>query len=78
MNDAGETCLHRAAGGAFSIQDLQLFIDDCADVNATNIENRSAIVLLCRKAGVVSVSVLLKSLTDPNRTDTNGDTLFND
>ena len=78
QDDAGDTCLHITTEGQFSIRDYQSFIDDSTDVCVTNIVNQSALVLLCDKPGVFAVSVLLKSLPDPNIAHTNGDTLLYD
>ena len=70
----GDTCLHESALGQFA----ESSINDCTDVNVTNITNQSALVLVCRKPGLVAVSVLLKSVTDPNVADTNRDSLHCD
>ena len=79
-DDAGDTCLHYAVEGACSIQDFQSFVDNYTDINVTNIHKQSALVLLCLMPGaganawiVFGVSVILKSLTDPNIGDTNRD-----
>ena len=74
VNNLGETCLHYAAYGESS-KNLLAYIDQCTDVNVTNMTKNSALVLLCHKPDLFAMSVL-KSLTDPNIANTKENTLL--
>ena len=70
----GATCLMYAVVLDCSIEVLQAMIDHGADVNATNEDNRPALMLACGMRHVGAIHVLLKAGADTNILDKNGDT----
>ena len=74
-DDNGDTCLHNAAGSyCYTAIVLQAIISHGADVNATNEENVTALMIACKKTKKDEINVLLNAAADPNITDPNGDT----
>ena len=71
----GDTCLHMAVRQGCSIEVVQAIIDHGADVNATNKEHETALLLACVKKNEHAINVLLNAGADPNiADDTDGDT----
>ena len=69
----GATCIHHAVAASCSKVMLETIVNHGADVNATNTENRTALMLACRRNKDV-INALLIAGADPNITDVNGDT----
>ena len=74
----GETCLYCAVRGACNKEVLQAIIDYGADVNATNMNNWTALMIACQKSNADVINVLLKAGADPNIADVNGETCLYD
>ena len=71
----GETCLHTAVRQGCSIEVVQAIIDHGADVNATNKNNKTALMKGCYNKHEGAINVLLNASADLNITDgTYGDT----
>ena len=70
----GNTCLHDATKKDCRKEVLQSIIDHGANVNVTNKQNFTALMMACIKGNVGVVSVLLNARTDPNRVNADGDT----
>ena len=67
----GDTCLHYAikCPGICSNEVLQAIIDHGVDVNATNKDNRTALIIACSRKNEGAVNVLLNAHADPNISD---------
>ena len=75
ISDAnGSSCLHYAAYGDCSIETMQAIISNDVDVNATNKNNVTALMLACEKKNKDATNVLLHAGADPNIADANGST----
>ena len=72
VDDNGHTCLHAAARKGCSKETLQKIIDHGADVNATDIENQTALLLASHKGNVDAIDVLLNAGTDTKIVNTRG------
>ena len=64
-DDEGDTLLHYAAYGDCSKEVLQAIIDHGADVNATNKNNKTALMIACEKCNEDAINVLLNARADP-------------
>ena len=64
----GDTCLHYAikCPGICSNEVLQAIIDHGVDVNATNKDNRTALMIACSRKNEGAINVLLNAHADPN------------
>ena len=69
-----DTCLHSAVSGDCSKRIIQAIISHGADVNATNKNNRTALMIACVNQKEDVTNVLLNAGADPNITDANVDT----
>ena len=71
----GDTCLHMAVRQECSIEVVQAIIDHGADVNATNKEHKTALLLACVRKNEHTINILLNAGADRNiADDTDGDT----
>ena len=70
----GNTCLHCAAGALCNSETLQAIIDHGIDVNATNKDGETALMIACLKENVDAINVLLNANANPNFADTKGNT----
>ena len=70
----GRTCLMCAVNGHCSKEVLQAIINHGADVNATDGDNSTALMLACEKRHVDAIHVLLKAGSDTNIVDKDGRT----
>ena len=70
----GNTCLHDAVVGNCSKEVLQVIIDQGVDVNETNMENVTALMIACENNDLYAIHVLLNAGADPNIIDSMGDT----
>ena len=71
----GDTCLHYAARNYYCTADvLQAIISHGVDVNATNKNNVTALMITCEMWNKDALDVLLNAGADPNIIDANGDT----
>ena len=70
----GDTCLHYAAGLHSCTELLQAIISHGVDVNTTNKENKTALMLACGKGNKDTINVLLNAGADPNIADADGNT----
>ena len=72
----GDTCLHMAVVQGCSIEVVQTIIDHGADVNATNKEHKTALLIACvKKTKLAIINILLNAGSDLNIVDdTYGDT----
>ena len=68
----GYTCLMRAVNGDYSKELLETIIDHGADVNATDKDNCTALMLACTNRHVGAIHVLLKAGSDTNIADVRG------
>ena len=73
-NVVGNTWIHYAIHGDCSKDVLQSIIDAGADVNATNKQNCTALMLAGLKENVDAINVLLSAGADQTTEDANGDT----
>ena len=64
-----DTHLHHANEGDCNKKPLQAIVDKGADVNVTNSENQSALVLASLKGNIGAINVLLNAEADPNIAD---------
>ena len=74
----GDTLSHYAVRGNASKEVLQNIIDHGADVNVTNNENQTALLLACEDGNENAITVLLKAGADPNIADADGDICLHD
>ena len=70
----GNTCLMCVVDGECSNDVLKTIIDHGADVNVTDKQKRSALMVACLKRNVDSINVLLRIGSDTNITDISGNT----
>ena len=70
-DDDGYTSVHDAVEGFCSLESLRAIIDHGADVNATNKNSVTAIMIACYKLNADTISVLLNAGADLNMTDGN-------
>ena len=71
----GDTCLIKAIRQDCSIDVLQAIIDHAANVNATNKDHVTALIMACIKKHYSAINILLNASADPNiPDDTFGDT----
>ena len=68
----GDTWLHHAAFGDCTKDVFQTIIDHGADVNATDKNNKTALVIACDKCNEGAINVLLNAGADPNISDDDG------
>ena len=68
----GFTCLHYAVHYGFSKEVFQAIIDHRADVNATNKDNRTALMMACDDNNEGIINVLLNAGANPNIVDVDG------
>ena len=71
---AGETLIHHAFAQGCSKETLQTIIKHGADVNATNKDNITALMLACKHSSEEAINILLDAGADPNIADTDGAT----
>ena len=64
-----DTCLHYAVKEDCSIEVLQAIIEHGVDLNATNKENRTALMIACCRKNEGAINVLLNARADPNIAD---------
>ena len=77
-DDYGETCLHDAVRGGYSKKILQAIINYGADVNATNKNNRTALMIACKMGNIDVICVLLNAGANPHIADNDGNTCLHD
>ena len=65
----GDTCLHNAVGKSCSKYVPQTIISHGADVNATNKNNVTSLMLACEKGNKYTINLLLNAGADPNIAD---------
>ena len=70
----GNTCMHHAIVGGCSKEVLQVIIDHGADVNSTNNDSVTALMVACKKGNVDATYALLKAASNPDIADSNGNT----
>ena len=70
----GHTCLHKAVNANCDEQTVQAIIDHGADVNATNKDNETALLIACMNGETDAINVLLEAGADTNITETDGHT----
>ena len=70
----GDTCLHYTARKEFCTEVLQAIISHGADVNATNKENETALMIACVKGNKDTTNILLNAGANPNIADADGNT----
>ena len=70
----GFRCLHDAVTKGSSIEVLLAIINHGADINATNMNNETALMIACQMENKDTINALLSAGADPNVTDSNGDT----
>ena len=70
----GDACLQYAARSCKCTAVLQAIISHGADVNATNKENVTALMIACETGSNDAINVLLNAGADPNIADAEGDT----
>ena len=71
---AGDTCLHNAVHEDCDKETVQALINHESDINATNKENRTALMMACLNGNVDLINVLFNAGTKPNIKDMYGDT----
>ena len=75
-NATGDTCLHAAVYGGCSIEVLHSLLDHGADVNATNKNNVTALMIACLKGNADAIDALLNAKADTSIATTYGETLI--
>ena len=74
-DDKGNTCLHSVVMGCCSKKIIRKIIDHGADVNATNKEHHTALLIACVNENEHAIKVLLNAGANPNiADDDDGDT----
>ena len=68
----GETCLHYAVAGDCRKEALEKIISHSADVNATNKNNVTSLMIACRKGNIDVINVLLNAGADTDIADAYG------
>ena len=68
------TCLQAAVFAGRSKTIIQGIINHGADVNATDKNNRTALIIACHEGNTAAINVLLNAGADPNIAGANGDT----
>ena len=68
----GFTCIHHAANGGCSKKVFETLIKHGADVNATNKNNRTALMIACNMGNVDAIDVILNAGGNPNIADDDG------
>ena len=74
----GDTFLHDTVRTNYKKEVLQAIIDNGADVNATNKNNWTALMIASAMSNIDAINVLLKAGADPNIADAHGDTCLHD
>ena len=75
ISDAnGNTCLHYAVDADCSKEVLEAVIKHGADVNATNKNSRTALMIACQKGNTDTINVLLNAGANPHISDSDGNT----
>ena len=75
LDDSGDTCLMCAVENDCSKEVLQAIIDHGGDVNATDQQNCTALLIACDKSNTDAINVLLNAGADTNiALDDSGDT----
>ena len=69
----GDTSLHYAARNYLCAEALQTIISHSGDVNATNKNNVTALMIACEKSNKDAINILLNAGADPNIADADGD-----
>ena len=72
----GNTLLHYAVDGDYSKEVLQSIVESGIDVNATNKNGITALMMASRRGNIDAISVLLHAGADPNIVDGDGNTLL--
>ena len=67
-------CFHDAVSRAFSKEVLQAMISHGSDVNSTNTNNVTPLMMACQKGNIDVISVLLTAGSNPNLANDDGDT----
>ena len=70
----GETCLHCAVHNNCCTEIFQAIISHGGDVNATGKNNRTALLIACKKGNKDAINVLLNAGADPTIPDAHGGT----
>ena len=73
-NKNGNTCLHEAVTQSFSAAILQAIIDHGAEVNVTNQENQTGMLLVCKEGNTDLMNIFLNAGGDPSIDDIGGNT----
>ena len=73
-DSSGNKCLHCAAENGCCSEVLQAIVIHGGDVNATGFHNRTALMIACRHMKKDAINVLLNAGTNPNITNSDGDT----
>ena len=73
-DEYGETCIHDAVRGDACKEVLQTLIDNGANVNITNMDGETALLLACYERKVKLLDLLVSAGADPMIADDNGDT----
>ena len=73
-NSYGDTCLHDAVQNDCCTEVLQAIISHGIDVNASNKNHVTALIIACHKGNTDAINILLEAGADPNITDSKGAT----
>ena len=73
-DDKGATCIHHAVFDGCSKDVLEIIVNHGGDVNVTNKNNRTTLILACKKGNNDAINVLFNAGADPNIIDANGAT----
>ena len=73
-DDDGDVWVHYAARNYQCTEILQATIRHGVDVNATNKENITALMIACEEGNIDVINILLNAGADPNITNADGDT----
>ena len=73
-DDKGATCIHHAVFESCSKNVLEIIVNHGRDVNVTNKNNRTALLLACKEGNKDIINLLLNAGADPNIIDANGAT----
>ena len=68
----GNTCLHDAVIGSCNQETVQAIIDHGADMNATNKNNVTALIIACQRGNADAINVFLNAGADPSIADAGG------
>ena len=76
VDGMGDTCLHAAVHAGCQKEVVHAIIDHGADLNITDQDNQTALVLACCIGKLDIMNVILHCRADPNIADIDGDTLL--